>query len=72
MQPRFCVIACATTTMLLCAGGTLILDAVNSKAHNTQAVGSELSIKISNVLSCVVGYFARIPDELELTHRYEI
>lgn len=63
----FAVVSLVT---LSCASGAFVLDMVEAKAGNKRAAGADHMEAVSHSLDCLAGFLARVPDELELIHRY--
>lgn len=68
-QPRACTFLMVTVSTTVCAAGAFLLDMIGAKAANKASAGAEKMERVSNALDCLAGFLARIPDELELTHR---
>lgn len=68
-QPRTCTFLMVTMSTTVCAAGAFLLDMIGAKAANKASAGAEKMERVSNALDCLAGFLARIPDELELTHR---
>lgn len=70
-KPRACSFFLVTTTTTLGAAGAFLLDMISAKASNKTSAGAEHLGRVSNALDCLAGFLSRIPDELELTHRFQ-
>ena len=59
-----------TSFTMVCATGAVLLDMVAAKAANRRSMGNEQMAKVSDVMDRIVAFIHRVPDELELIHRY--
>lgn len=55
---------------LTCASCGFVLDMVDTKANNKRALGATQMEAVSHALDCLAAFLSRVPDELELTHRF--